>query len=56
MWSKALRKQITVDSKILENHCKQKKYKLIQVMGTLYMYISFTEVLYTQYNPIIMHL
>ena len=33
----------TVDSKIHENCCKQ-KYKLIQVMGTLYWYISFTAV------------
>ena len=31
----------TVDSKIHENCCKQ-KIKLIQVMGTLYRYISFT--------------
>ena len=34
----------TVDSKIQENCCKQKKYKLVQVMGTLYRYISFTAV------------
>ena len=33
----------TVDSKIHENSCKQ-KYILIQVMGTLYRYISFTAV------------
>ena len=38
----------TVDSKIHENLCKQKN-KLNQVMGTLYRYISFTEVLYTPY-------
>ena len=30
-----------VGSKIDENHCKQ-KYKLIQVMGALYRYISYT--------------
>ena len=35
-----------MDSKIHENRCKQKK-KLIQVMGTLYRYISFTAVKYT---------
>ena len=34
----------TVDSKIHENCSKQKIYKLIQVMGTLYRYISFTAV------------
>ena len=31
----------TVDSKIDENRCKQ-KYELIQVMGILYRYITFT--------------
>ena len=31
----------TVDSKIDENRCKR-KYELIQVMGILYRYITFT--------------
>ena len=31
----------TVDSKIDDNHCKQ-KYELIQVMGILYGYITLT--------------